>query len=245
MFASHYDSGRITRRLDKQREWAVLADRAIAAYAGIEAASGISFHRPVGVVMAEVDASRLAATLAVADGLGVGYDRREPGEPPDDDRIALPGDATVLLEPAPAGFIDPRRMLAAQLAVARHNGADMLDAQVAGIESRPAGGWLVHTIDGDSVEAQQVVIATGPHADELTGLPRRPLVHVLAETVVLARVSGAELRRLAGLPSIIVDDPRRDHLYIVPPTDYPDGHMLREARGNAAARASAVSGAEA
>ena len=30
---------------------------------------------------------------------------------------------------------------------------------------------------------------------------------------------------MAGLPSIIVDDPRRDHLYIVPPTDYPDGHI--------------------
>jgi sarcosine oxidase len=225
VFASHYDSGRITRRLDKQREWAVLADRAIAEYAAIEAASGISFHRPVGVVMAEVDASRLAATLAVADGLGVGYQRREPGEAPGDDRITLPGDATVLLEPAPGGFIDPRRMLAAQLAVARHNGADVLDAQVVGIEMRPAGGWLVHTIDGDSLEAQQVVIATGPHADELTGLPRRPLVHVLAETVVLARVSGAELRRLAALPSIIVDDARRNHLYIVPPTDYPDGHV--------------------
>jgi sarcosine oxidase len=224
VFASHYDSGRITRRLDKQREWAVLADRAIAEYAGIEASSGISFHRPVGVVMAEVDASRLAATLAVAAGLRVAYERCEPGEAPGDARIALPSDATVLLEPAPAGFIDPRRMLAAQLAVARHNGADVLDAQVVGIESRPTGGWLVHTIDGDPVEAEQVVIATGPHADELAGLPLRPLVQVLAETVVLARVSGAELRRLAALPSIIVDDPRRDHLYIVPPTDYPDGH---------------------
>jgi sarcosine oxidase len=224
VFASHYDSGRITRRLDKQREWAVLADRAIAEYAGIEASSGISFHRPVGVVMAEVDASRLAATLAVAAGLRVAYERCEPGEAPGDTRIALPSDATVLLEPAPAGFIDPRRMLAAQLAVARHNGAAVLDAQVVGIESRPTGGWLVHTIDGDPVEAEQVVIATGPHADELAGLPLRPLVQVLAETVVLARVSGAELRRLAALPSIIVDDPRRHHLYIVPPTDYPDGH---------------------
>ncbi len=225
VFASHYDSGRITRRLDKQREWAVLADRAIAAYAGIEAASGISFHRPVGVVMAEVDATRLAATLAVAESLGVTFERREPGEPLGDDRLALPADATVLLEPAPGGFIDPRRMLAAQLAVARHNGADLLGEQVLGIESRSTGGWRVHTTDGVAVEAGQVVIATGPHADELAGLPRRPLVHVLAETVVLARVSGAELRRLTGLPSIIVDDPTRDHLYIVPPTDYPDGHF--------------------
>ncbi len=225
VFASHYDSGRITRRLDKQREWAVLAGRAIEEYPAIEAASGISFHRPVGMVLAEVDASRLASTIAVAEGLGVMFDRREPGESLGDDRIALPGDATVLLEPAPAGFIDPRRMLAAQLVVARHNGAGLVEQQVTEIEPGPKGGWRMHTADGAVVEAEQVVIATGPHADETKGLPRRPLNDVLAETVVLARVSVAEQGRLAGLPSIIVDDPARDHLYIVPPTDYPDGHV--------------------
>jgi sarcosine oxidase len=188
VFASHYDSGRITRRLDKQREWAVLAGRAIREYPVIEAASGISFHRPVGVVMAEVDASRLAATIAVAEDLGVPFDRREPGEPLGDDRIALPGDATVLLEPAPGGFIDPRRMLAAQLEGARGNGADLLVQQVTEIERRTAGGWRVHTTDGAALDAEQVVIATGPHADEMPGVPRRPVNDVLAETVVLARV---------------------------------------------------------
>src|SRR5436190_1901187 len=40
-FASHYDSGRITRHLDPRREWAVLAGRSIAGYAALEAASGI------------------------------------------------------------------------------------------------------------------------------------------------------------------------------------------------------------
>ena len=75
VFASHYDSGRITRRLDKRREWAILADRAIAEYGGIEAASGIGFHHPVGVLIAEVDAERLASTVAVADELGVEFDR--------------------------------------------------------------------------------------------------------------------------------------------------------------------------
>src|ERR1043165_6188637 len=40
----------------------------------------------------------------------------------------------------------------------------------------------------------------------------------------MARLSGAEQQRLAGLPSIIVDDVD-DHLYIVPPTEYPDGRV--------------------
>ena len=44
-FASHYDSGRVTRRLDARREWAILASRSIDEYGAIESPSGISFHR--------------------------------------------------------------------------------------------------------------------------------------------------------------------------------------------------------
>ncbi|HEX2785489.1 MAG TPA: FAD-dependent oxidoreductase [Ilumatobacteraceae bacterium] len=225
VFASHYDSGRITRRLDKQREWAVLAGRSIDAYSGIEAASGISFHHPVGVVIAEVDGTRLASTVAVADALGVPFQSYAPGQPFGDDRVDLPGTATVLREGAPGGFIDPRRMLAAQLAVATQHGARLVSEQASTIEAGSAGGWSVHTSEGSSIVAEQVLIATGPHADELDGLRRRPVLDVVAETVVLARIPVVEQERLAGLPSIIVDDPDHDHLYTVPPTEYPDGFV--------------------
>jgi sarcosine oxidase len=222
VFASHYDSGRITRRLDKRREWAVLARRAIDAYADIESRSGIRFHHPVGVVMADVDADRLATVAAVAHLLGVGFVRHEPGQPIGEDRIAVPPGATVLSEPAPGGFIDPRRMLAAQLAIARQAGADVAGEQVLGLE--PSGHrWLVRTATGSTIEARQVVVAAGPHADEIEGMPR-PFIDVVAESVVLARVSPAERERLAGLPSVIVDGVD-DHFYIVPPTEYPDGNV--------------------
>ena len=225
VFASHYDSGRITRRLDKQREWAVLAGRSIDVYAAIEADSEIAFHHPVGVMIAEVDPARLAATVAVADDLGVAFPRYAPGQGFGDDRIALPGTATVLHEPAPGGFIDPRRMLAAQLAVAAQHGASVVGETASAIEVRAGGGWTVRTVEGSSFAVEHVLVATGPHADELDGLRRRPVIEVLAETVVLARIPAAEQERLAGLPSIIVDDPVHDHLYTVPPTDYPDGFV--------------------
>ena len=98
----------------------------------------------------------------------------------------------------------------------------MVVDQAESVGRRP-GGWVVHTVNGAAVEAEQLVIATGPHADELRGVPRQPHIDVVAETVVLARVSVTEQQRLAGIPSIIVDDPDRDHLYVVPPTEYPDG----------------------
>jgi sarcosine oxidase len=115
-------------------------------------------------------------------------------------------------------------MLAAQLAVAQARSAELLGQAVTRVERRSDGAWSVHTGQGTTVEAHHVVIAAGPHADELPGLPRRPLIDVVAETVVLARVPAAEQARLTGLPSLVVDD-LVDHLYVVPPTDYPDGHV--------------------
>jgi sarcosine oxidase len=48
VFASHYDEGRITRILDADRIWALLAQRSIARYREIEARSGIPFYHEVG-----------------------------------------------------------------------------------------------------------------------------------------------------------------------------------------------------
>jgi glycine/D-amino acid oxidase-like deaminating enzyme len=222
VFASHYDSGRITRRLDKRVEWALLAGRAIDAYAGLEAASGIQFHHPVGVLMADVDADRIDTITAVAERLDVGFDRFEAGRHFGEERIAVPRGATVLREPGPGGFIDPRRMLAAQLVVARRQGADVVNAEVSGIE-QSGDGWSVITVGGETIHAAQVLIAAGPHADELSGIPT-PHIEVVAEAVVLAEVSPAEQERLASLASVIVDGVD-DHLYIVPPTEYPDGRF--------------------
>jgi sarcosine oxidase len=222
VFASHYDSGRITRRLDKRREWAVLAGRAIDAYAGIEAASGVHFHHPVGVLMADVDSDRLSSITTVAEGLGVKFERFDAGVSFGDERVSVPSGAAVLREPSPGGFIDPRRMLAAQLALARQQGADIVSEEATGVE-RSIDGWSVTTVGGGVIEAAQVVVAAGPHADELTGVPK-PHIDVVAESVLLAKVSPVEQQRLAGLPSIIVDGVD-DHLYIVPPTQYPDGHV--------------------
>ena len=43
-----HDEGRITRRLDSDPVWAVLASRSISRYAEIERESKIKFHTPVG-----------------------------------------------------------------------------------------------------------------------------------------------------------------------------------------------------
>lgn len=220
-FASHHDSGRVTRTLDATLEWAILAQRAIAEYPAIEAASGARFHFDVGVVMAERDPGRIEALLANAGALGsmVSTSQRSP-----DGRIAAGSGFTWLAEPAPAGFIDPRRMLAAQLQVARAGGGTIVDGEVRAVE-RSGSTWTIRLTDGATVEAERVVVASGSHTDEIAGLPPLPPLMVRCETVVMAEPSPADLERLAGIPAVLceVDHPDFEDVYMVPPTVYPDG----------------------
>lgn len=229
VFASHYDSGRVTRHVDARFEWAELARRAIAEYAAIESISGIAFHHPSAVLYATDDRTTVDAIDRVVQGLvahGIAVERRHD---PGDDRVALPDGVTVFREGAPAGHVDPRRMIAAQLAVAERAGAHIVRAVVTGLH-HDGHRWVASLDDGRSIAADRVVVAGGPHTDELLGtlrpsLPATPELSVRGETVVTAVLDGDEQERLAGLPAVLspVDHPSVADVYLVPPTPYPDG----------------------
>ncbi len=51
VFASHYDEARITRTIDPDPVWALLANRSIARYREIEEKSGIRFYHRTGCLM--------------------------------------------------------------------------------------------------------------------------------------------------------------------------------------------------
>lgn len=224
-FASHYDSGRITRVLDRQWQWGLLAQRAIAEYSGIEAASGIDFHRPAGLIIGVVDTDEADDIQAVGDRLGVATRRVAPGavatiEP----RYRFPAGNGALVEAVPAGHIDPQRMIAAQLAVAEQARATVIRREAASIAAAD-GGWRVG-VDGREIAVDRLIVAAGPHTDELAGLPVEPDLRVHAETIIMAHIGPAEQERLAGLPAGIVrfaHDAFYEDAYFVPPTTYPDG----------------------
>jgi sarcosine oxidase len=222
-FASHYDSGRVTRHVDATFEWAELARRAIADYPLIEQRSGIVFHRPVGVIYAMHDPAEIAAVDAVSTRLAalrIVVHRAERV----DARVTVDAPAACFVEGAPAGYIDPRRMIAAQVACARADGAEVMAGVVTAVE-RVGDGWALRLRDGTHVDATHVVVAGGPHSDEIAGLPPLPPMSVRAEVVVTGVVDPHEQQRLAGLPSVLapVDDSTFVDVYLVPPTAYPDG----------------------
>ncbi|MCA9919064.1 MAG: FAD-dependent oxidoreductase, partial [Anaerolineales bacterium] len=130
VFASHYDQGRITRRLSKDITWATLADRSIAQYRELEARSGIQFYEPTGGLYVGPDDGSHAYwqnAAAIGQRFGVAYDKLSSDElavrlP----RLHFPAGFAGILEHAPAGYINPRGLIGAQLAVFAAQGGTIL-----------------------------------------------------------------------------------------------------------------------
>lgn len=218
-FASHYDSGRITRRLDARREWAVLASRSIERYPLIEQMSNTTFHHPTGMLFVRRDADGIARQRAVADELAIPITTTSSKSL--DTAYQFPTGWTCLHEPGPAGFIDPRAMIRAQLSWAADQGAEIRRTTARAIEPT-AGGFRISLGDGTRFTAQEVIVATGAYGNSLTSQPLA--VSVRPEAVILAEVDEVVAEDLT-IPAAIhlLEHPQLDDVYIVPPTQYPDG----------------------
>lgn len=221
VFSSHFDSGRITRLSGPDPVWSELAARSIPRYHGIADRSDISFHTPAGLVAVSDDldlwlqsAAQHQASHEVLDSDDV-YERFG---------IRLPSDLRALYEAAPAGHIDPRKLILAQNRIARLGGATILDEEVTSIRSE-SGGWTVRW-QGGSLTAPSVLVAAGAFTNEL--LPEPLEFDRFARTIVLA-----ETEPMDDLPSMIwVRDAPETRMYWVPPVVFPDGRRLLKIGGS-------------
>ncbi len=230
IFASHYDQGRLTLRIDTNPVWMQAAVRAIDRYAALEAASGIRFHTPSGLLLAypsDVETGTNPHATAVTHNLPhdfypAGHTNWRTHFP----YLDFPDSHWVLYEPPPTGHINPRKLLQAQLQVAQQQGATII-REIATAVSESPEGVVVTTRSGDQVQAQKVLLAMGAYTN-LFGLLERPLaITVETETIILAEVSAAQAERLADMPCLIyeIDDPDISDIYLTPPIIYPDGRF--------------------
>ncbi len=128
-FASHYDEGRITRMNDRRPFFARVSTASIARYPEILAESGIEFFTEVGALivagrdyLTEVDRSR--------EGLEISFDwLDEEGLRWRFPYFRFPEGQQGAHEPMRAGYISPRRLVAAQTAAARRAGAQVVGAE--------------------------------------------------------------------------------------------------------------------
>ncbi len=241
VFGSHYDQGRITRRLSEDAVWSALAQRAIGQYAYLEKNSGVSFYWPVGslyVAPHGADAPYLATVAAIGQRFSLDFTLyASPAELKQaDERLQFPAYCHGLLEPPPAGYINPRGLLQAQLTIAAQQGTRVVAETVTAVTSHPHA-VAVTTDIGRVLWARKVLIATGAFANCYDLLPVKLDLRVKSETILLARLPETEAARLRNLPTLLyqIDSPDINGIYLLPPIVYPDGRIYLKMGSNTAA----------
>lgn len=230
VFASYYDQGRITRVIDPDLIWGLMAKRSIDVYPELEARSGVQFHFPVGQLRVSYDPNAPSDSIdpsdAVGRELGAVYQRLQRDQLVERfPYLNFPAKAEALWEEGAAGFINPRALVRAQLTIAAQQGATIIGEEVIGID-RQQGEFEVVTNTGNRIHAKKVVLAAGGFTNLLLG--RKLDLRPKAVSVVLAELGESELARLQGLPTLIwrLDNhPLLESIYSVSPTRYADGRV--------------------
>lgn len=222
VFASHYDEGRMTRHVDPMPEWGNTAGLSILRYSDLEARSGISFYSPVGYLGLGVPGSQYNAfCAAIGEQNGAEIERLNA----EDIRARYPylsvsDDSDGLVESGGAGYISPRRMVAAQTKLAEQAGAACIRQAARSIRAN-SEGVEIELWDGSSVSAEKVLVAAGAFTAPLGLSPIDLGLTVYGRTVVLVRIEGEAQQVLRDMPTMI---DTAIGAYILPPIRYPDGH---------------------
>jgi sarcosine oxidase len=237
VFGSHYDEGRITRILDPDPIWALLAQRSIARYRDIEARSGVPFyyetgHLAVGPAPQTAD-DYVARVQAVGNDLGVVYDTCTDAALAEQfPYLAFAPGSVGMYQPDTSGHVSPRAQVRAQATIAGQQGTRLIAETVQSVSQ--SGPYVeVRTDAGNLYRAAQVLIATGGFSNTRQLLPRPLVMDVYARTIVLMELNATDLERLRGMPSIIYK-PHNPHerCYILPPIQYPNGNYYIKIGGS-------------
>lgn len=237
VFGSHYDEARITRTIDPNPVWALLANRSIARYGDIERESGIRFYHEAGCLMVGPQQGGtdpyVSNILAAAGRLSVTTDLLDAGQLADRFTYFDFGQGCEgVFQARDAGYVNPRRLVEAQSVLAKKAGVSLVPETVVSVREE-GDGVIVETDAGGRYVADKVLVAAGGFSIAEGLLPRQVDLKVFARTVAFFEIPEHELNRYSGMPSLIhqPDDPT-DHIYLLPPVPYPDGKTYLKIGGD-------------
>ena len=237
VFADHYDEGRITRILDPHLVWAKLARESIQRYRDMESRSGIAFYHEVGQL--SVGPMDRAVSEYVPNSEQVMLNLNEPCKKLEAGELAsrfpklsFESQCSGLYQSVDAGHISARGIVAAETAIAKQHGAEVISEEAVSAESG-AGGVEVRTSGGGVYTADRILVAAGGFTRDSGLVPRTLDVDVLAVNVVYIELTESEAGDLSDLPSMIYMTGRpNDSCYIVPPVQYRDGKYRMKIGGS-------------
>jgi sarcosine oxidase len=129
-------------------------------------------------------------------------------------------------EPAPAGYLRPKRLIQAQNVLASKAGARLIADTVVDVQPT-AMGFRIRTASDLEVEAKQVLVAAGGFANFNNLLPSSLDMTIKSEVIVLGEVPSAHAAQLSRYPTVkyMIDPGELESIYMVPPVRYPDGRF--------------------
>ncbi|XP_033634425.1 uncharacterized protein LOC117295782 [Asterias rubens] len=237
VFGAHHDEERIYRTSDPIFEWGELARRSVEKYRDIELTTGLSFHEEVGCMFVTVKGSNYhnrtsefaknnvhtkdishAEALHRIELLSLDMLTSKHGEE----------GVVTLLQETEAGHMNPRKLLAAQLQIARSRGCEVVNDVVNHVIDHEDEDIIEIVTDSNRViKARRVLLCTGAYTAVGGLLPRGQVLDLklTKQQVVFIEVSEKDRKKLSGMPVIILHEDRdygRDG-YILPPIQYTNG----------------------
>ncbi|MGV1869841.1 FAD-dependent oxidoreductase [Agrobacterium rosae] len=236
VFSSHYDEARITRGFDGDPVWAELAKRSIGRYARIEAESGIRFYHEAGCLFTGngkgLGGDYVSGAMAARERLGLEVEvlgsanlgQRFP-------MFDLPDDHDGWFEPRNAGYVNPRALVKAQVAIAEAQGAKLIRETAMRIHDTGSGVEVV-TDGGQRYTAEKVIVAAGGFTNMADLLPSKVDMAATGRTIAFFELDEEKQRIFAAMPStIVLAENADDIVYILPPVRYPDGKVYLKIGG--------------
>lgn len=237
VFGSHYDEGRITRTIDPNENWARLANRSIARYRDLEVRSGVSFFGEKGCLISGLTTGRSQQYMSdirdAAVKLGVTPDLLDDaGLAARFPYFSFPEGSDAVFEPDRAGYVSPRRLVAAQTVLTEKAGGSLVRDYVSRIAQR-SGYAEVTTAGGQTITAAKVLVAAGGFTNQPGLLPEPLDLKVYGRTISFFEVDDAEAERLSAMPSLIYEpEDIMAGIYLLPPIRYPDGKTYLKIGGD-------------
>ena len=241
IYGAHYDQARIISQIIKREAiWATFSHTTLSQMAVLEAALGEPIWKPVGCVSVTPEppaAELLQQADAHAALYGASYEVLDhAGQQAAFPFLNFPHHCTMLWEKAPAGYLNPRKLLAGELAVAQQNQATII-REIAAAVTDKGDHVEVRTQEGGVYRAQRVVIATGAFTNCFDLFPKPLALRMKVEYVVMGEVPESEVQRLGQVPTISyqIESDHLADLYMFPPVQYPNGKFYVKMGANTTA----------
>jgi len=235
LYGAWSDEARITRLLDKSDCWRNLAEKSLLRYELIEDESGIKFYNECGFLSLideqYEDQENLDRAMAILLESGYKCLKTEARQL----RNMFPflnikEDIKGYFQPDCSGYINPRKMIEAQLEIAQNYGCQVIRSGLSRISQDDKS--MIFTLkmtSGQEVQSRNVILAMGAYfniSSILSPFTAREMeLSLTSQTIAYIRVSAEEAERLSNMPTLVTSyhSEKLDGTYILPPVLYPDG----------------------